>query len=78
MYLIVEIKDTLTMIGNHILDLHPTRNENFGYVVPAKLRHNPFWTINLCKPVLRLYCESSTLDRVHEILAWAKSWATYI
>jgi phosphomannomutase len=30
------------------------------------------------EPVLRLYCESSTLDRVHEILAWAKSWATYI
>ena len=35
--LIVEIKDTLTMIGNHILDLHPTRNANFGYVAPAKL-----------------------------------------
>ncbi|MDB9393130.1 phosphoglucomutase/phosphomannomutase family protein [Microcystis aeruginosa] len=30
------------------------------------------------EPVLRLYCESSTLDRVQEILAWAKSWATYI
>lgn len=30
------------------------------------------------EPVLRLYCESSTLDRVDEILAWAKSWATYI
>ncbi len=30
------------------------------------------------EPVLRLYCESSTLDRVEEILAWAKSWATYI
>lgn len=28
------------------------------------------------EPVLRLYCESSTLDRVQEILAWAKSWAT--
>jgi phosphomannomutase len=28
------------------------------------------------EPVLRLYCESSTLDRVAEILAWAKSWAT--
>ncbi|MFM6064344.1 MAG: phosphoglucomutase/phosphomannomutase family protein [Microcystis panniformis] len=30
------------------------------------------------EPVLRLYCESSTLDRVQEILTWAKSWATYI
>ncbi len=30
------------------------------------------------EPVLRLYCESSTIDRVDEILAWAKSWATYI
>ncbi|MCA2504251.1 MAG: phosphoglucomutase/phosphomannomutase family protein [Microcystis sp. M54BS1] len=30
------------------------------------------------EPVLRLYCESSTLDRVQEMLAWAKSWATYI
>lgn len=30
------------------------------------------------EPVLRLYCESSTLDRVDEILAWAKSWAIYI
>jgi phosphomannomutase len=30
------------------------------------------------EPVLRLYCESATFDRVHEILAWAKSWATYI
>jgi phosphomannomutase len=30
------------------------------------------------EPVLRLYCESSTLDRVQEILAWAKSWATDI
>jgi phosphomannomutase len=30
------------------------------------------------EPVLRLYCESATLDQVHEILAWAKSWATYI
>jgi hypothetical protein len=36
-YLIVEIKDALTMIGNHILDLNPTRNKNFGYVAPAKL-----------------------------------------
>ncbi|MCZ8121129.1 MAG: phosphoglucomutase/phosphomannomutase family protein [Microcystis sp. LE18-22.4A] len=30
------------------------------------------------EPVLRLYCESSTLDRVDEILTWAKSWAIYI
>ncbi|MFN7216468.1 MAG: phosphoglucomutase/phosphomannomutase family protein, partial [Microcystis sp.] len=27
---------------------------------------------------LRIYCQSSTLYRVQEILAWAKSWATYI
>ncbi|GCA95443.1 phosphoglucomutase/phosphomannomutase family protein [Microcystis aeruginosa] len=30
------------------------------------------------EPVLRLYCESSTLARVDEILTWAKSWAIYI
>lgn len=30
------------------------------------------------EPVLRLYCEAATLDRVHETLEWAKSWATYI
>ncbi|MCZ8249085.1 MULTISPECIES: phosphoglucomutase/phosphomannomutase family protein [unclassified Microcystis] len=30
------------------------------------------------EPVLRLYCESSTLDQVDEILTWAKSWAIYI
>ena len=27
------------------------------------------------EPVLRLYCEASSLERVHEILGWAKSWA---
>ncbi len=27
------------------------------------------------EPVLRLYCEAETLDRVHEILGWAKDWA---
>jgi phosphomannomutase len=27
------------------------------------------------EPVLRLYCEASTLDQVHETLAWAKHWA---
>lgn len=27
------------------------------------------------EPVLRLYCEGVTLDRVHQILAWAKTWA---
>ena len=27
------------------------------------------------EPVLRLYCEASTLDEVHKILAWAKDWA---
>jgi hypothetical protein len=37
MYLIVEIEDALMMIGNHILNLNPTGNENFGYVAPAKL-----------------------------------------
>jgi hypothetical protein len=37
MYLIVEITDALTMIGNHIINLNPTRNEDFGYVAPAKL-----------------------------------------
>jgi len=37
MYLIVEIKDALTMIGNHILKLNPTRKENFGYGPPVKL-----------------------------------------
>ena len=27
------------------------------------------------EPVLRLYCEAVTLDRVHEILEWAQQWA---
>lgn len=27
------------------------------------------------EPVLRLYCEAQTLERVHKILGWAKSWA---
>ncbi len=27
------------------------------------------------EPVLRLYSEATTLDRVHEILAWAQDWA---
>jgi phosphomannomutase len=29
------------------------------------------------EPVLRLYCEAATLDRVHETLEWARAWATY-
>lgn len=27
------------------------------------------------EPVLRLYCEASSLDEVHKTLAWAKDWA---
>jgi phosphomannomutase len=27
------------------------------------------------EPVLRLYCEASTLDQVHETLDWARDWA---
>jgi phosphomannomutase len=27
------------------------------------------------EPVLRLYCEAATIDRVHETLAWAQDWA---
>jgi phosphomannomutase len=27
------------------------------------------------EPVLRLYCEAATLDRVHQILNWAQDWA---
>ena len=27
------------------------------------------------EPVLRLYCEASTLEQVHQTLAWAKKWA---
>jgi phosphomannomutase len=27
------------------------------------------------EPVLRLYCEAETIERVNEILEWAKSWA---
>jgi phosphomannomutase len=27
------------------------------------------------EPVLRLYCEASTLEQVHQTLAWAKHWA---
>ncbi len=28
------------------------------------------------EPVLRLYCEASTLEKVHETLNWASDWAT--
>jgi phosphomannomutase len=27
------------------------------------------------EPVLRLYCEAATIDRVHHTLAWAQTWA---
>jgi phosphomannomutase len=27
------------------------------------------------EPVLRLYCEAATIDRVHQTLDWAKTWA---
>jgi phosphomannomutase len=27
------------------------------------------------EPVLRLYCEAATLDRVHQTLDWAQTWA---
>jgi phosphomannomutase len=27
------------------------------------------------EPVLRLYCEAATIDRVHQTLAWAQTWA---
>ena len=30
------------------------------------------------EPVLRLYSEAKTLDRVHEILGWAKDWANSV
>jgi phosphomannomutase len=30
------------------------------------------------EPVLRLYCEAKTIDRVHTILAWAQTWAQSI
>ena len=30
------------------------------------------------EPVLRLYAEAATIERVHEILAWAKDWANAI
>ncbi len=30
------------------------------------------------EPVLRLYCEAANLDRVNEILSWAKQWATQV
>jgi phosphomannomutase len=29
------------------------------------------------EPVLRLYCEAATMDKVHAVLNWAKDWATY-
>ncbi|KGF71898.1 phosphoglucosamine mutase [Neosynechococcus sphagnicola sy1] len=28
------------------------------------------------EPVLRLYCEAATLEQVHQLLNWAKDWAT--
>ncbi|MEM9149600.1 MAG: phosphoglucomutase/phosphomannomutase family protein, partial [Cyanobacteria bacterium P01_F01_bin.3] len=30
------------------------------------------------EPVLRLYSEAASIERVHEILAWAKEWANSI
>ncbi|MEM6599743.1 MAG: phosphoglucomutase/phosphomannomutase family protein, partial [Cyanobacteria bacterium P01_C01_bin.69] len=30
------------------------------------------------EPVLRLYSEASSIERVHEILAWAKDWANAV
>jgi phosphomannomutase len=30
------------------------------------------------EPVLRLYCEAATLDRVHQTLDWAKNWANAV
>ena len=30
------------------------------------------------EPVLRLYCEAATIDRVHQILAWAQDWANSV
>lgn len=30
------------------------------------------------EPVLRLYSEAATIERVHEILAWAKDWANSV
>ena len=27
------------------------------------------------EPVLRLYCEAATIDRVHQTLDWAQNWA---
>lgn len=30
------------------------------------------------EPVLRLYSEAATIERVHEILAWAKDWANAV
>lgn len=30
------------------------------------------------EPVLRLYSEAATMERVHEILAWAKDWANEV
>jgi phosphomannomutase len=30
------------------------------------------------EPVLRLYCEAATIDRVHQTLAWAQDWANSV
>ena len=30
------------------------------------------------EPVLRLYCEATTLEQVHTTLAWAKDWANSV
>jgi phosphomannomutase len=27
------------------------------------------------EPVLRLYCEAATIERVHQTLDWAQEWA---
>ncbi|MEN9519902.1 MAG: hypothetical protein RLZZ381_2490, partial [Cyanobacteriota bacterium] len=27
------------------------------------------------EPVLRLYCQASTMPEVHQVLEWAKDWA---
>jgi phosphomannomutase len=58
--------------GQSVVDCQTTDGYKF------RLADNSWLLIRFSgtEPVLRLYCEASTLEQVHETLEWAKSWAS--
>ncbi|ABA21985.1 Phosphoglucomutase/phosphomannomutase [Trichormus variabilis ATCC 29413] len=57
--------------GKAVIDCNTTDGYKF------RLADNSWLMIRFSgtEPVLRLYCEASTLEQVHQTLAWAKHWA---